>query len=54
MVPESGQRDLGYAVFYPIRYKGKLDKKYYHVSKQIYAQLDDRQKSYILPANIET
>lgn len=54
MVPESGQRDLGYAVYYPIRFKGKLDKKYYHVSKEIHAQLNDRQKSYILPANIES
>jgi hypothetical protein len=53
MVPQEGQRDLGYAVFFPVRFMGKLDKKYFSINKDIYNQLDKRQRSYILPDFID-
>lgn len=46
-VPETGMRDLGYAVFFPLPLWMDFDCKHYDISKELYSKLSPRQQDYI-------
>lgn len=52
-VPNKGFRDMGYAVFFPTKWFGKIEKRHYKISKKFFNKLNIRQQEYIPKSYID-